>query len=128
MATWCEDLTHWKKNTDAGKDWSKEKGVTEDEKVEWHHQLNGHEFGQTPGNGEGQGCLACCSWWGPKEFCMTEGLKNNNKFIFCICLIIFLLIFLWISLFVLFLDFTYNRYHMVLVFLCMTDFIHYAYF
>ena len=35
-----------------------EKGTTEDEMVEWHHQLNGHEFGQTPGDSEGQGSLA----------------------------------------------------------------------
>ena len=42
-------------------------GAAEDEMVEWHHQLNGHEFGQTPGDGEGQGILACCSAWGHKE-------------------------------------------------------------
>ena len=41
-----------------------EKGVTENETVGWHHQLNGHEFAQTPGDGEGQGSLACCSSWG----------------------------------------------------------------
>ena len=35
--------------------------------VGWHHQLNGHEFEQTPGDGEGQGGLACCSPWGRKE-------------------------------------------------------------
>ena len=33
----------------------------------WHHQLNGHEFEPTPGDGEGQGSLACCSPWGHKE-------------------------------------------------------------
>ena len=38
--------------------------MTEDEKVGWHHQLNGHEFAQTPGDGEGRGSLACCSPWG----------------------------------------------------------------
>ena len=38
-----------------------------DERVEWHHQLNGHEFEQTLGDGEGQGCLACCIPWGCKE-------------------------------------------------------------
>ena len=43
-----------------------EKGVTENEMVGWHHQLNGHEFEQTPGDG-GQGSLACCSPWGHKE-------------------------------------------------------------
>ena len=48
-----------------------EKGTTEDEKVGWHHRLNGHEFEQTPGDGEGQG-LACCSPWGHKELDMNE--------------------------------------------------------
>ena len=47
---------------DAGKDWGqKETGLTEEETVGWHHQLNRHEFEQTPGNSEGQGNLACCS-------------------------------------------------------------------
>ena len=46
-----------------------------------HHQLNGHEFEQTPGDGEGHGSLACCSPWGHKEEDMTERL-NNNKNIF----------------------------------------------
>ena len=40
--------------------------MTEDEMVGWHHQLNAHEFEQTPGDGEGQGSLACCSPWGLK--------------------------------------------------------------
>ena len=39
-------------------------GATEDEIVRWHHQFNGHEFEQTPGDGEGQGRLVCCSPWG----------------------------------------------------------------
>ena len=48
--------------TNAGEDWrQEEKGMTEDEMVGWHHQLNGHEFEQAPGVGEGQGSLACCS-------------------------------------------------------------------
>ena len=47
--------------TDAGKDWrQEEKGMTEDGMVEWHHQLNGHEFEQAPGVGDGQGSLAWC--------------------------------------------------------------------
>ena len=49
------------------------------EMVGCHHQLNGHEFGQTLGDGEGQGALACCSPWGHKESEMTEKLNNNNK-------------------------------------------------
>ena len=45
LATWCEELTHWK-DPDAGKDWGQEaKGTAEDEMVGWHHWLNGHEFG-----------------------------------------------------------------------------------
>ena len=47
--------------------------------VGWHHQLNNHESEQVPGDGEGQGWLACCSPWGHKESDMTERLKNNNK-------------------------------------------------
>ena len=38
----------------------------------WHHWLNGHEFEQAPGDGEGQGSLVCCSPWGRKESDMTE--------------------------------------------------------
>ena len=53
------------KDPDAGKDWSQEeKGVTEDEVVGWHHWLDGHEFEQASGVGDGQGSLACCSPWG----------------------------------------------------------------
>ena len=51
------------------------KGTTEDETVGWHHQLNGHEFEQTPGVGDGQGGLACCSPWGHKESDTTEQLN-----------------------------------------------------
>ena len=46
--------------------------MTEDEKVRWHHQLSGNEFVRTPGTGDGQGGLACCSSWGHKETDMTE--------------------------------------------------------
>ena len=48
-----------------------EKGVSEDEMVGWHYQLNGHEFAQTLGDSEGQRSLACCSPWGCKELGMT---------------------------------------------------------
>ena len=68
-----------RKDPDAGKDWrQEEKGKTEDEMVGWHHWLNGHEFEQALGDGEGQGSLVCCSPWGRKESDMTEWL--NNKF------------------------------------------------
>ena len=62
----------------AGKDWGQEKGVIEDEVVGWHHRLNGREFEQTPGDGEGQGSLACCSPWGRKESDTTWRLNNNE--------------------------------------------------
>ena len=48
------------------------KGMTEDEMVRWHHQLNGHEFEQAVGVGNGQRGLACCSPWGHKESDTTE--------------------------------------------------------
>ena len=53
--------------------------MTEDEMDEWHQRLDGHELGQTPGDGEGQGSLACCSPWGHKESDMTWQLYNNTK-------------------------------------------------
>jgi len=52
--------------------------MTEDEKVGWHHGLNGHEFAQALGVGDGQGGLACCSPWGHKED-MTERLTDNSS-------------------------------------------------
>ena len=52
--------------------------MTEDEMVGWHPQLNGHEFEQTLGDGEGQGSLACHSPWGHKELDTTERLNNNS--------------------------------------------------
>ena len=65
------------KDPDAEKDWrQEEKAMAEDEMVGWHHQLNGHEFEQAPGEAEGQGSLACCSLWGHKESDMTEWLNN----------------------------------------------------
>ena len=60
------------KDPKAGKDWGQEKkGMTEDKMVGWHHWLNGHEFEQTPGDGEGRGSLAWYSSWGRKESDMT---------------------------------------------------------
>ena len=53
-----------RKDPEAGRDWRQEKGTTGDEMVGWHHQFNGHEFEQTPGDGEGRGspafCRPCC--------------------------------------------------------------------
>ena len=70
------------KDPDVEKDWGQEeKRATEDEMVGWHHRLNGHEFGQTLRDSEGQGSLVCCSPWGGKESDMTQQLKNNNKYL-----------------------------------------------
>ena len=69
-----------------GNDWRQEdKGMTEYEMVGWHHQLNGHEFGQAPGVVNGQGSLVCCSPWGHKELDTTEWLNwtdwtSHSKF------------------------------------------------
>ena len=61
---------------DAGKDWRQEEtGMTEDEMVGWHYWLDGHEFEQAPGVGDGQRSLACFSPWGHKESDMTEWLN-----------------------------------------------------
>ena len=75
---WPPDAKSWLiwKNPDAGKDERREeKGTTQDEMVGWHHQLNGHEFEQTLGVGDGQRSLACCSPWGCKVSDKTEQLK-----------------------------------------------------
>ena len=63
------------KDPDAGKDWRHKKGTTKDEIVGWHHRLNGHESEWTPGVGDGQGDLVCCSPWGLKESDTTEWLN-----------------------------------------------------
>ena len=64
------------KDPDAGLDCRrKEKGKTEDEMVGWHHRLDGHEFEEAPGVGDGHGGLACCSPWGRKESDTTERLN-----------------------------------------------------
>ena len=67
------------KDPDAGKDWrQEEKRTTEDEMVGWHCWLDGHEFEQAMGVGDGQGSLVCCSPWGLKESDRTEQLNNNK--------------------------------------------------
>ena len=60
---WLPDAKNWLiwKDPDAGKDWRWEKGMPENEMAGWHHQLNGHEFEQTPWVGDGQEGLMCCS-------------------------------------------------------------------
>ena len=77
---WPPDVKSIRKDLDPGKDWrQQEKGMTEEEMIGWHHQLNGHEFEQAPGDGKKHGSLSCCSPWGHKESDITERLDNNNK-------------------------------------------------
>ena len=69
------------KDPDAGRDWGQEeKGTTEDEMTGWHHRLDGHGFGWTPGVGDGQGGLACCGSRGHKELDTTERLNWTELF------------------------------------------------
>ena len=67
---WPPDVKNWLigKDPDAGQDWrQEEKWTPEDEMVEWHYRLSGHNFEQAPGIGDGQGSLACCSPWGSQR-------------------------------------------------------------
>ena len=66
------------KDSDAGRDWGQEKGMTEDEMAGWHHRLDGHEFEWTPGFGDGQGGLVCCCSWDCKESDTTEQLNGTE--------------------------------------------------
>ena len=78
LRLWPPDAESWLiwEDPDAGKDWGQEeKGTTEDEMVGWHHRFNGHEFGWTPGDGNGQGGLACYSSWVCKQLYKTEQLN-----------------------------------------------------
>ena len=74
---WPHYMKSWlfRKDPDAGKGWrQEEKGTTQDRMIGWHHWLNGHEFEQALGNGEGQENLTCCSPWGRRvgHDCVTE--------------------------------------------------------
>ena len=69
-----------RKDPDAQKDWrQEEKGMTLDEIVGWHHQVNGHEFEQVPEDDDGQGSLEWCSSWGHKVSDTTLQPNNNNN-------------------------------------------------
>ena len=83
LVTWYKELTHWKRPWCWERLKAKGKGDGRGEIVRQHHRLNGHESDQTPGHGEGQGSLACCSPWGCKELDTTYWLNNN---IIMICL------------------------------------------
>ena len=75
---WPPDAKSWLiwKDPDTGKNWrQEEKGMTKDDIVGWHHQLNGHEFQQALGVSDGQWSLVCCSPWGRQEFGMIQRLN-----------------------------------------------------
>ena len=77
---WPPHVKSWLigKDSDAGRDWGQEeKATTEDEMAGWHHQLNGHEFEWTPGDGDGQGGLVCCDSWGHKETRLSSWTELN---------------------------------------------------
>ena len=78
---WPPDVKNWLtgKDPDAGKDWIWEEKGTENLIVGWHQRLNGHEFEQALGAGDGQGGLACCSPWGHKQLDTTERLNRTYK-------------------------------------------------
>ena len=81
LTLWPPDAKNWhiRKDPNAWKDWrQEEKEMTEDEMVGWHHRLDGHEFEQVPGVGDGQVSLACCSPWGCKESDTTEWLNYTE--------------------------------------------------
>ena len=68
------------KDPDAEKDWGQEeKGTTEGEMVGWHHRFSGHEFEQTPGDGEEQGSVTFCSPWGHRESVTASWLNTNYR-------------------------------------------------
>ena len=93
---WPPNAKNWLlgKDPDAGKDRrQEEKGITEDEMVEWHHWLYRHGFEQTPGADDGQGSLVCCSPWGRKELDTTQWmnwaeLKSNIQSLLGHCFLV----------------------------------------
>ena len=70
--------THWKRLSCWERLRARGEGATEDETVGWHHRLDGHEFVQAPGIGDGQGSLVCWSPWGHKELNTTEQLSSTG--------------------------------------------------
>ena len=91
---WPPHVRHWLigKDSDAGRDWGQEeKGTTEDEMAGWHHWLNANESEWIPGDGDGQGGLACCNSCDRKESDMTEWM-NWTKLNWKVFILIFFLL------------------------------------
>ena len=83
LILWLPDAKNWLigKDPNAGKDWrQEEKGTSEDVMVGWHHWLDGHEFEQVLGAGDGQGGLTCCGPLGQKESDTTEWLNWTEHY------------------------------------------------
>ena len=81
---WPPDVKNWHigRDPNAGKDWRwEEKGTTEDEMAGWHHRLDGHEFEQALGVGDGQGSLVCCSPWVAKSRIWLSNWTELNWFL-----------------------------------------------
>ena len=77
LATWCEELTHLEKTLMLGRiEGRRRRGR---QRMRWHHWLDGHEFEQAPGVGDGQGSLVYCSPWGCKESDTTEWLNWTEE-------------------------------------------------
>ena len=87
LATSWEELTHWKRLWCWKGLGQEEKGMTEDEMAGWHHRLDWCESEWTPGDGDGQGGLACCNSWGCKESDTTERL-NWTELLYNIVLVL----------------------------------------
>ena len=77
-ATWCKELTPWKRPCCWARLKAGREELTEDKMVGWHYQVDGHEFEQTPRDGDRQGSLACFSPWGCKQLDTTEWLNWLN--------------------------------------------------
>ena len=84
---WLPDMNSQiiRKGPDVEKDWSPEEKMTENKMVWWHHRLNGCEFKQAPGDGEGQGSQACYSPWGHKKLDTAEQLNKKEQCSLCPC-------------------------------------------
>ena len=96
LKLWPPDAKSWLiwKDPDGGKEWGQEeKRTTEDEMVGWHHWLDGHGFGWTPGVGDGQGGLPCGGSWGHKELDTSEWLNWTELTVLTLYLIGYALFF-----------------------------------
>ena len=136
---WCwswnsnPDVENWLtgKASDAGKDWRREeKGMTEDEMVECHHRLDGWEFEQALGVGDGQGSLACCSPWDHKELHKTEWVNwtesSENYLIYFMKIFLIAYVASWICVIQWhLLNFLLNQWKKTLFFLCLFCFLYF---